>query len=187
MFLLSAWAERVREEWTHHMGYPVMPNAELKRLCRVRLNLPLPELGLWTKAFTECEACQSNNFHKSFKAQKECILAGILLPPNVDRILPAWLQLHSAIVPQLKTHIPLQELTIHCLSSNCVNVYIYREMALAVLTSENFLSVTLPVITCTWQSLECLSWEASVVFCWRRAFNSGISHVLFTSRGHILA
>lgn len=127
MFLLSAWAERVREEWTHHMGYPVMPNAELKRLCRVRLNLPLPELGLWTKAFTECEACQSNNFHKSFKAQKECILAGILLPPNVDRILPAWLQLHSAIVPQLKTHIPLQELTIHCLSSNCVNVYIERD------------------------------------------------------------
>lgn len=111
-----------------------------------------------------------------------CILAGILLPWNVDRILPAWLQLHSAIVPQLKTHIPLPKLTIHCLSSNCVNVYIYREMALAVLTLENFLSVSFPVVTWTWQSLECLSWEASVVFCSRRMFSSGISHALFASR-----
>lgn len=55
-------------------------------------------------------------------------------------------------------------------------------MALAVLTPENFLSVTLPVITWIWQSLEYLPWEASVVFCWRRAFSSGILHALFTSR-----
>jgi len=37
VFLSSASAERSREERTYRKDYPVMPNAELKRFCSVKL------------------------------------------------------------------------------------------------------------------------------------------------------
>lgn len=126
MFLLSASAERVREKWTHHMDYPVMPNAELKRLFRVRLAFLCQSWVCGQKHSLNAKHANPTIFTRALR-HKKCILAGILLPWNIDGILPAWLQLHSAIVPQLKTHILLQELTIHCLSSSCVNVYIERD------------------------------------------------------------
>lgn len=122
-FLLSSLAERGRKEWTHSMVYTVTLNAELKRFCSVRLTFLLQCLVWGQKHSLNGRHTNPTIFTGTFRHTK-CILAGILLLWSSDRISTAWLLLHSAIVPQLKTHVPLQKLITHCLTSDCVDAYI---------------------------------------------------------------
>lgn len=105
------------------VDYPVMPTAELKRFCSVRLTFFFHCLVCGQRLSLNVKLANPRIFTSALKAQKKCILAGIFLLWKVDRISLAWLPLHSAIVPQLKTHIPLLKLIAHW--PQTMSMYIY--------------------------------------------------------------